>query len=106
MTFTEVTGQKSVFKDVTLGEYFESGVFPFPDAKVGHSVQDSTLMDYRDNFSGFWNSWKGNLVKIDYGLLDEILPSRVRTLGQWMRLVGYTGKRASVLKGYRDRAGS
>ena len=104
-TFTDVTGKKAVFKDVTLDE-FASTVFPFPDGKVGHSAQadDPTLQTYRENFSGFWNSYKADLVKVDYALLDEILPTRVKSLGEWMRLTGYTGEKQSVLKDYRDMA--
>jgi hypothetical protein len=51
-TFTQVTGRKAVYKDVTLDEYFASGAFANPDAKVGHSVghDDPTLMTYRENF--------------------------------------------------------
>lgn len=105
-TFTEVTGKKAVYKDITLDELFASNVFPFPDAKVGHGVfsEDPTLQTYRQNFSGFWNSWKSDLVKVDYALLDEILPTRVKTLAEWMKLTGYTGQRSSVLKDYRDHA--
>jgi hypothetical protein len=105
-TFTEVTGKKAVYKDITLDELFASPVFPSPDGKVGHSVshEDPTLQTYRQNFSGFWNSWKADLVKTDYALLDEILPTRVKTLAEWMRLTGYTGERSSVLKDYRDNA--
>lgn len=103
-TFTEVTGRKAVYRDVTLDEYFVPGfVFPNPEAPVGHSVaHDSTFLTYRQNFTGFWNAWKDNLLKVDYGLLDEILPTRVKTLGEWMRLTGYTGERGSVLKDYKD----
>jgi hypothetical protein len=38
----------------------------------------------------------------DYELLDEILPSRVRSVGEWMKLTGYNGLRGSVLKDYSD----
>ncbi|KAH8694478.1 hypothetical protein BGZ61DRAFT_352110 [Ilyonectria robusta] len=105
-TFTEVTGKKAIFKDITLNQLFASDVFPFPDAKVGHSVldQDSTLQTYRQNFSGFWNTWSADLIKVDYAVLDEILPTRVKTVGEWMKLVGYTGERRPVLKDYRDHA--
>ena len=105
-TFTETTGEKAVYKDITLDQLFASGVFPVPDGKVGHSVghEDPALQTYRENFSCFWNSWKSDLVKVDYALLDEILPTRVKTVGEWMRLVGYTGEKRSVLKDYRDNA--
>jgi len=105
-TFQEVTGKKAVFKDITLDELFASKAFPFPDGKVGHSVSpgDPTLQTYRQNFSGFWNTWKADLLKVDYALLDEILPSRVKTLGEWMKLTGYTGEKIPVLKDYQDHA--
>ena len=105
-TFTEVTGKEAVYKDITLDELFVSPVFPFPDRKVGHSISsgDPTLQTYRQNFSGFWNNWKADLVKVNYDLLDEILPTRVKTLAEWMKLTGYTGERSSVLKDYRDQA--
>lgn len=105
-TFTEVTGKRAVYRDISLDQLFESGVFPFPDGKVGHSVghEDPTLQTYRQNFSGFWNAWKADLVKADYALLDEILPTRVKTVGEWMKLTGYTGEKSSVLKDYRDNA--
>jgi hypothetical protein len=103
-TFTEVTGRKAVYRDVTLDEYFASGVFPNPEAKVGHSTShdDPTLLTYRENFSGFWNVWKDNLLQTDYRLLDAILPDRVRSLAEWMKLTGYDGTRGSVLKDYAD----
>jgi len=107
-TFTEITGKKAVYLDITLDQLFASGAFPNPDAKVGHSVayDDGTLQTYRENFSGFWNTWKANIVKKDYALLDEILPTRVKTVGEWMKLTGYKGERSSVLKDYRDAAES
>lgn len=105
--FTEVTGQKSVYKDVSLDEYFDSGILPNPDAKVGHSTDpnDSTLLTYRENFSGFWNTWKDELTRRNYTLLDKVLPTRVKSVRQWMEMTGYSGKPAPVLKDYRDRAG-
>jgi hypothetical protein len=105
-TFTAVTGRKAVYKDVTLDEYFSLGVFPDPDAKLGHSARadDPTLFTVRENFSGFWNTWKDNLTKRDYKLLDEILPTRVKSVREWMEKTGYTGQPTSVLKDYRDQA--
>jgi hypothetical protein len=102
--FTSVTGRPAVYKDVTLDEYFKSGVFPNPEAKVGHSVgqDDDTLLTYRQNFTGFWSMWKSGLVERDYHLLDEILPDRIRTVKEWMIKTGYTGEPSSVLKDYRD----
>jgi hypothetical protein len=106
--FTEVTGRKAVYKDVSLDEYFSLGIFPYPDAKVGHSASrdDPTLFTFRENFSGFWNTWKAELTKRDYKLLDEILPNRVKSVKEWMLKTGYDGTPGSVLKDYRDGVGS
>ncbi|EHK15229.1 uncharacterized protein TRIVIDRAFT_38638 [Trichoderma virens Gv29-8] len=107
-TFTTVTGRKAVFKDLTLDEYFKLPIFPNPEMIVGHSTnkENSTLLTFRENFSGFWNMWKDNLTKRDYKLLDEILPNRVKSVKEWMEKTGYTGKPSSVLKDYRDGVGS
>lgn len=104
--FTEVTGKKAAYKNVTLDEYFSLGIFPDPDAKVGKSSvnDDPTLFTYRENFSGFWNTWKDELTKRDYKLLDEILPGRVKSIKEWMTMTGYDGKPAPVLKDYRDNS--
>ncbi|KAL7949224.1 hypothetical protein V8C42DRAFT_361810 [Trichoderma barbatum] len=104
--FTEVTGVKAIYKNVTLDEYFALGIFPQPDAKIGLAANphETTLFTVRENFSGFWNTWKDELTKRDYELLDNILPTRVKSVKEWMLKVGYTGKPISVLKDYRDRA--
>jgi uncharacterized protein YbjT (DUF2867 family) len=104
--FTEVTGKKAVYKEVTLDEYFKLPIFPEPEAKIGatSNPNDSTLFTYRENFSGFWNTWKDELTKRDYALLDEILPTRVKSVKEWMTKTKYDGKPASVLKDYRDGA--
>ncbi|KAJ5761949.1 uncharacterized protein N7511_005331 [Penicillium nucicola] len=104
-TFSTVTGQRAVYRDVTLDEYFKLGILD-PNKIVGHSTDpnDSTLLTYRENFSGFWNTWKDNLTKRDYQLLDTILPTRVKSVKEWMEKTHYTGKAMPVLKDYRDRA--
>lgn len=103
-SFTQATGKKARFENITLDEYFNLPLFPDPEKKVGHSADhdDPTLQTYRQNFSGFWNTWKASILTRDYDLLDEILPSRVKSVGEWMKLTGYTGERGSVLKDYRD----
>ncbi|KAJ6115461.1 hypothetical protein N7486_001239 [Penicillium sp. IBT 16267x] len=102
--FTEVTGQKAVYRDVTLDEYFKLGILD-PDKIIGHSTdsRDPTLLTYRENFTGFWNTWKDNLTKRDYELLDTILPTRVKSVKEWMKRTGYDGKPRSLLKDYRDK---
>ena len=103
--FTEVTGKRSVYRNVTLDEYFDLGIFPDPDAKIG-SPDDPTLFTFRQNFSGFSNVWKDELTRRDYGLLDEILPGRVKSVKEWMQKTNYDGKPVSILKDYRDGARS
>ncbi|KAK5553556.1 hypothetical protein LTR46_008532 [Exophiala xenobiotica] len=102
--FTAVTGRKAVYRDVTLDEYFKLPIFPEPDRKVGHaaSSDNATLFTFRENFSGFWNTWKDELTTRDYRLLDEILPTRVKSVREWMEMTNYTGKPSSVLKDVRD----
>ncbi|KKP01555.1 hypothetical protein THAR02_06340 [Trichoderma harzianum] len=104
-TFTELTGKRAVYKDFTLDEYFNRGTVPDPERKVGHSADpnDPTLLTYRQSYGGFWNCWKDELSKRDYDLLDDILPTRVKSVREWMKKTGYTGEAKSVLKDYRDR---
>ena len=106
--FTAVTGKKAVYKDMTLDEYFSLPIFPYPDMKIGSTMNgdDPTLFTFRENFSGFWNTWKDELTQRDYKLLDEILPNRVKSVKEWMEKTGYDGKPSSVLKDQRDGAGS
>ncbi|OQV05007.1 hypothetical protein CLAIMM_09811 [Cladophialophora immunda] len=105
--FTCVTGKQAVYKNVTLDEYFALPIFPYPDMKIGHSTtrNDPTLFTFRENFSGFWNTWRDELTTRDYKLLDEILPDRVKSVREWMKKVGYDATPASVLKDYRDGVG-
>lgn len=98
--FSDVTGKKAVYKNVTLDEYFGLGIFPEPDAKLGSAAapDDSTLFTFRENFSGFWNCWKDELTTRDYALLDEILPGRIKSVKEWMIKTNYDGVPKSVLK--------
>jgi hypothetical protein len=49
-------------------------------------------MNFRDNFTGFWNIWKHNIVERDYALLDEIHPNRIKSAEQWFRQEDARGK--------------
>nr|UWK21931.1 nmrA family protein [Trichoderma taxi] len=100
--FTKITGKKSVYKDISLDEYFTLPIFPDPEAKLGASgaSANNTLLTVRKNFSGLWNSWKDNLWKWDYEALDEILPTRIKSVEEWMKKTGYTGEAISVLKDF------
>ena len=65
------------------------------------------LQTYAEDFGNWFEVYKatGNntgLLKRDYEKLDKILPDRVKSLEEWMRLVGYTGEPKAVLKDLRD----
>lgn len=107
-SFTQVTGKPAVYKPLTEDQYF--GSFGGGTWKVGHSVtdkEDPTLLTFRKNFGGWWQLWKDSgdnkgVVRRDYPFLDEILPSRVKSVEEWMRKVGYTGDQLIVLKDWED----
>lgn len=115
-TFTEVTGKKAVYKNVSLEDYFKStfprltGVMDAKNALVGGGQADeSTLQTYEQNFSGFWNHWAasgGNKSHgtRDYERMDSILPDRMKSVGEWIRQTGYQGDMGPlILKEYADR---
>lgn len=108
-SFTRVTGKLAIYKPLTEDQYF--GAIGGGMWKVGHSVTDkgdSTLLTFRKNFGGWWQLWrdsgdnKGVIVR-DYTFLDEILPSRVKGVEEWMRKVGYTEDQLIVLKDWEDK---
>lgn len=75
------------------------------DTKIGfQTYKDGNLlgMSYGDNFANWWNLYKASannqgLIQRDYEFLDRILPDRVKSLGEWMDKVGYTGEKEDVL---------
>ncbi|RFU79328.1 hypothetical protein TARUN_2896 [Trichoderma arundinaceum] len=100
--FTQVTGKKAVYRDISLDEYFTLPIFPDPEAKMGASGASpaNTLLSVRKNFSGLWNSWKDNSWEWDYQALEEILPTRIKSVEEWMGNTGYTGKLMPLLKDF------
>ncbi len=99
-SFTEVTGKKAIYKQITLEEAFER--LPFKDTMLGADFdpRDPSLMMGKENFNGMWHTMMADTIlpRIDYTFLDKILPTRVKTVEEWMRLVGYTGISTGVLK--------
>ena len=101
--FTEVSGRNAVYRDIDLNEYFARGSSHIRRENRGHSESQRANFGHgQREFSGFWNIWKDELTKRDYKLLDEILPSRVKLVKEWMVKTGYTGEVRSALRGYRD----
>ncbi|OBT41212.1 hypothetical protein VE00_08099 [Pseudogymnoascus sp. WSF 3629] len=99
-TFQEVTGKPTTAVFLTPEEYFAGGYEPLDiDKKLGYGTDgsDKTLQTAGQNFIGFFNVWRDNLAKRDYHLLDKILPTRVKSLEEWMRKTNYTGDYKPVL---------
>lgn len=90
--FTEVTGKKSVYKDVTWMSTSTWKFWAIHKVRVAHSAiyDGPTLLTIRQNFSGLFNTWKDNLMTRDYELLDEIWVGRVKSVKEWMEKTGYT----------------
>ncbi|KAF2094413.1 NAD(P)-binding protein [Rhizodiscina lignyota] len=109
-TFTKVTGKPAEYLDVSLEEYMDKYYPAGKKAvtrKIGTDRKDPTLLTWGQNFSGFWNLFKesgGNkgLVRRDYEMLDRIHPGRVKSVGEWMKKVGYEGQPRPVLKDWVD----
>ncbi len=65
--------------------------------------KDDSQMSWRENFTAWWKFWGAGLgATRDMKQLDEIHPTRIKTLDEWMRKVGYQGKAKDVLKGFED----
>ncbi|KAK9365617.1 hypothetical protein V1509DRAFT_370820 [Lipomyces kononenkoae] len=109
-----VSGKPARYEDVDLEEFLTESWKSLPDGaetKIGSSFapNDPTLMTYRQNFRGWWNIFRasaGNkgLLTRDYQQLDEILPNRIKSVAEWIKISGYTGEAQSVLKDRADRA--
>lgn len=84
--FERVTGKPARFIDTDLNAYF-APLQAINDLPAGYNADpaDKSTMTFRDNFTGFWNQWKYNVITRDYALLDEIHPGRIRSAEQWIR---------------------
>ncbi|KAK1240101.1 hypothetical protein MKX08_007543 [Trichoderma sp. CBMAI-0020] len=87
--FARVTGHQAQYIDVSLDEYWENGAM----SRIAHlpagldaDPKDPSTMTVKQNFTGFWNAFKHNLWKVDYDLLDEIHPNRIKSSEEWFRL--------------------
>lgn len=84
--FERVTGHPAQYIDTSLDDYFNGPLKAAADKPAGYNADpaDRSTMSFRDNFTGFWNMWKHNVIGRDYALLDEIHPHRIRTAEEWM----------------------
>jgi hypothetical protein len=85
--FERVTGHPARYVDTDLEAYFNGPLKAVADRPAGYNADpdDPSTMTFRDNFTGFWNQWKYEIITRDYALLDEIHPGRIRTAEQWLR---------------------
>lgn len=91
--FEKVTGHKARYIDTSLEEYWK-GYGKLAEGAAGYNadVKDPATMSFRDNFTGFWNLWKFDVVQRDYGLLDEIHPNRIKSAEEWFEREDRVGK--------------
>lgn len=85
--FERVTGQPARYVDTDLAAYWQGPFGRIADAPAGYNAdpRDKSTMSVRDNFTGFWNVWKHDVVRRNYELLDEIHPGRIRSAEEWLR---------------------
>ncbi|KAL4996443.1 hypothetical protein BDV10DRAFT_187098 [Aspergillus recurvatus] len=85
---------------VAIEHYWESGPLSYNKANAAGYTADpkeSGVMTVQQNFTGFWMLWRnsgGNegVVRRDYELLDEILPSRIKSIEEWFRREDQRGR--------------
>jgi hypothetical protein len=56
--------------------------------------KDKSTMNFKDNFTGFWNTWKYDVIKRDYALLGEIHPNRIKSAEEFFRKEDQKGRAA------------
>ena len=106
-TFTRVTGRPAVHRSLPMDKYMDVAE-PYPNAPVNwmagpKGVRDESIMSWRQNFTAWWLYWGEGLgATRNFALLDEIHPTRIKSLEEWMRKVNYQGTPQNVLKGLED----
>lgn len=92
--FERVTGHPARYIDTELDAYWSGPLKAAASLPAGYNADphDKSTMSFRDNFTGFWNLWKFGIVKRDYALLDEIHPTRIRSVESWLRREEELGK--------------
>ena len=110
-TFTEVTGKPARYLQVPASEWVEKHFTHLPNGAstrfgTAANKDDPSVWTWGQNFINWFNlyeisGWNVGLIKRDYKFLDEILPERTKSVGEWMRKTGYTGEPKQVLGGGR-----
>ncbi len=94
--FEKVTGHEAKYIDTSLEDYWEKGPMKAAaSAPAGYNadVTDKSVMSIKDNFTGFWNTWKDEVLDRDYGLLDEIHPNRIKSAEEWFKREDEEGRK-------------
>ncbi|KAF2871140.1 hypothetical protein BDV95DRAFT_494746 [Massariosphaeria phaeospora] len=102
--FTKVTGYPAQFINVDFETYWKEGPLSArAEQSAGYSanIKDPATMSVRDNFTGFFNLWRHSgqnrgVIRRDYALLDEIHPTRIRTVEEWFRIEDEKGRKAGL----------
>ncbi len=84
--FEKVTGHPARYIDTSLEEYWKNHpIGNASNAPAGYNadLKDPSTMTVKNNFTGFWNIWKYEILKRDYKLLDEIHPRRTASAEEW-----------------------
>lgn len=114
---TTVTGYPAKYINTPVNDWLEKTFEKEPlgpNQRVGLGASSGHIdtglseaffpLTFGQNFTAWWNVFNhsaGNkgIIKRDYGMLDKILPDRVRSVEEWMRKVEYTaGEKKKVLK--------
>ena len=92
--FEKVTGHPAQYIDTDLEAYWNGPLKAAADLPAGYNADpnDKSTMTFRDNFTGFWNTWKYGIVQRDYALLEEIHPNRIRSVEEWLRREDQLGR--------------
>jgi hypothetical protein len=85
--FEKVTGHPARYIDTELEVYWSGPLEKAAELPAGYNadLKDKSTMSFRDNFTGFWNTWKHGIIQRDYALLDEIHPNRIKSVEEWLR---------------------
>ena len=96
--FEKVTGRPARYVDTDLDAYWNGPFGRIGNLPAGYNADpdDKSTMNVRDNFTGFWNLWKQNIVTRNYALLDEIHPNRIRSVEEWLRREDLTGRQTGM----------
>jgi hypothetical protein len=95
--FEKVTGHPAKYIDTSLEDYWmimfrgHAGDVP---AGYNADPKDKSTMSFKDNFTGFWNTWKHDMIKRDYALLNEIHPNRIKSAEEFFRKEDLKGRAA------------